>query len=83
MKRYPLAILLAALVGAGVASGQAQPPTTGVPFRIEKLDPAFDEIVAPDAMLETLGDRFALTEGPVWVPEARTAICSSATTRAT
>lgn len=41
------------------------------PFRIERLDPALDEIVAPDAKLETLGDRFALTEGPVWVPEGR------------
>jgi gluconolactonase len=37
-------------------------------FRIEKLDPSLDEIIAPDAQLETLGDRFALTEGPVWVP---------------
>jgi gluconolactonase len=43
----------------------------GTPFRIEKLDPALDEIIAPDATLETLGDRFALTEGPVWVPEGR------------
>src|ERR1043165_215890 len=40
----------------------------GTPFRIEKLDPSLDEILAPDAQLETLGDRFALTEGPVWVP---------------
>ena len=27
-----------------------------------------DTILAPDAQLETLGDRFALTEGPVWMP---------------
>lgn len=46
----------------------AQAPT-GTAFRIEKLDPALDEIVAPDATLETLGDRFALTEGPVWVDD--------------
>src|SRR5262245_55213842 len=45
----------------------AQAPS-GSPFRIEKLDPALDEVIAPDAKLETLGDRFALTEGPVWVP---------------
>jgi gluconolactonase len=37
------------------------------PFRIIKLDPALDEIISPDANLETLGDRFGLTEGPVWV----------------
>ncbi len=27
--------------------------------------------MAPDAVLETLGDRFALTEGPVWVDDAQ------------
>ena len=37
------------------------------PFKIVKLDPALDEIIAPDAKLETLGDHFGLTEGPVWV----------------
>jgi len=42
----------------------------GTPFRIEKLDPALDDIIAPDAKLEILGDRFALTEGPVWIPAA-------------
>src|SRR5688572_3422148 len=39
----------------------------GTPFRIERLDSALDAIVSPTATLETLGDRFALTEGPVWV----------------
>jgi gluconolactonase len=38
-------------------------------FRIIRLDPALDAIVAPDATLEALGDRFGLTEGPVWVPD--------------
>jgi gluconolactonase len=52
--------------GATVAVGQAP---GGAPFRIEKLDPALDAIVAPDAALDMLGDRFALTEGPVWVPD--------------
>jgi gluconolactonase len=44
---------------------------SGAPFRIERLDPALDDLIAADAALETLGDRFALTEGPVWVPEGR------------
>jgi gluconolactonase len=51
-----------------LVTSQAQTPG-GAPFRIERLDPSLDEIIAPDAVLETLGDRFALTEGPVWVPE--------------
>jgi gluconolactonase len=38
-------------------------------FAIVKLDPALDAIVSPDAALETIGDRFGLTEGPVWVQD--------------
>src|SRR6185436_1468275 len=56
------ALLLVALLAL-----QAPAPTPS-PFRIEKLDPSLDEIIAPDAKLETLGEHFALTEGPVWVP---------------
>ena len=62
----PSSALLVALFGLGAAGAQ---PSGGAPFRIEKLDPALDEVVAPDAEIETLGDRFALTEGPVWVQE--------------
>jgi gluconolactonase len=54
-----------AAAGAGLG---AQTPA-GTPFRIERLDPALDELVAPDAELETLGDRFALTEGALWLPD--------------
>ena len=39
-------------------------PTIG---KIHRLDPAFDELVAPDARLEKLADGFTWTEGPVWV----------------
>src|SRR5258706_4869220 len=42
----------------------------GAPFTIERLDPAIDELIAPDTPIETLGDRFALTEGALWVPDA-------------
>jgi gluconolactonase len=70
MTRYGLALLLVFGAGLALVSGQA-PVGTGVPFRIEKLDPSLDEIVDPSAKLETLGDRFTLTEGPVWVPEAQ------------
>jgi gluconolactonase len=66
MKKRALIAILVATIAFG--AGRAQTPA-GTPFRIEKLDPALDEIVATDAALETLGDRFALTEGPVWVLE--------------
>jgi len=41
------------------------------PFQIQRLDPALDEIIAPNAKLEVLGEHFGLTEGPVWIPEPR------------
>jgi gluconolactonase len=65
-------ILLVGILIAAATAGVIRAQTSGgTPFRIEKLDPALDEIIAPDAKLETLGDRFALTEGPVWVQEGR------------
>jgi gluconolactonase len=54
------------LLFAGLAA--AQPPSDR-PFKIVKLDPALDEIISPDAKLETLGEHFGLTEGPVWIRE--------------
>lgn len=34
---------------------------------IHRFDPAFDELVGPDARLEQLSDGFTWTEGPIWV----------------
>ncbi len=59
MKRFVLLIAWACLLGA-------QPPAQRS-FKIIRLDPALDGIISPDAKLETLGDHFGLTEGPVWV----------------
>src|SRR5712671_152914 len=44
--------------------------TGGTPFTVERLDPALDELIAQDTQIETLGDRFALTEGALWVPDS-------------
>lgn len=33
---------------------------------IERLDPALDALIAPDAVIERLADGFDWTEGPVW-----------------
>lgn len=35
---------------------------------IERLDPALDALLAPDAVVENLGSGFNWSEGPVWVP---------------
>jgi gluconolactonase len=37
---------------------------------IERLDPAFDALVASDAKIEVLAKGFTWSEGPVWVPDA-------------
>ncbi len=49
---------------AGLLTAQ---PSAERPFKIIKLDPGLDNIIAPDAKLETLGEHFDLSEGRVWV----------------
>ena len=34
---------------------------------IERLDPALDKLVPPDAKMEVIGEGFAWCEGPVWI----------------
>jgi len=58
----------ASYILASILAGQLA-TTGGTPFTIERLDPSLDEIIAPDTTIETLGDRFALTEGALWVPD--------------
>jgi gluconolactonase len=71
MRDASFVILLFATLSAALTTGLAQGQApSGAPFRIEKLDPGLDASIAPDAKLKTLGDRFALTEGPVWVDGA-------------
>jgi gluconolactonase len=57
-------VAFVAVCAAAVVQAQG-----GAPFRIERLDPALDALVDANARLEMLGDRFALTEGPVWMPD--------------
>src|SRR5436190_8212606 len=71
LSRLPALCAMAFTAAIG-ASAQSQRPATSadVPFRVERLNPGLDAVISTDATLETLGDRFALTEGPVWVPES-------------
>jgi gluconolactonase len=66
--------LLLVVLAAGAADAQA-PARAGADqprreFKIIRLDPALDAIISPNATLETLGEHFGLTEGPVWVQES-------------
>src|SRR5262245_60169735 len=38
-------------------------------LRIERLDPALDALVAPDAKIEIIADGYDWSEGPVWVKD--------------
>jgi gluconolactonase len=36
-------------------------------FRIEKLDPSLDVLIAPDAQVRTVAAGFSFSDGPVWI----------------
>jgi gluconolactonase len=48
------------------AHAESEPRTLG---HIERLDPALDRLVPPDARLEVICEGFVWCEGPVWVRE--------------
>jgi gluconolactonase len=66
---HPLAVLLAFASSLLTLQLAAQPDPAPRPFRIVRADSRLDEVIASDARLELIGDRFGLTEGPVWVPD--------------
>ena len=63
--KLPVAAIVVAL---SVVAGHAQAPAAR-DFRVIKLDPSLDAIVSADAKVETLGEHFGLTEGPVWIQD--------------
>ena len=47
-----------------LASAQQQPfPTAGT---VERLDPALDQLIAPNTRIEVIASGFTWSEGPVW-----------------
>ncbi len=76
LMRLTGAFLIAATTHPAVAQNAPAPNRRGdgpsptpAPFRIERLDPKLDALVAADAKLEELARGFGLNEGPVWVSE--------------
>ena len=63
---------------AGPAAS-ARPATPAYPTigRVERLDPALDALIAPDAKIEMLAQGFAWAEGPVWTTEGGGALLFS------
>lgn len=50
--------------------------------RVERVDPALDEIVPPGATIEKIAGGFQFTEGPVWVRDAASAALATRDARA-
>ncbi len=65
----PHCFLVIAIAILGVIPLSTNAETMG---RIERLDPALDELVAPDAQIEVLASGFTWCEGPVWVGDDKT-----------
>ena len=69
MTRFILlsAVVLLAVACAATTRGddKKSPKTLG---KIERLDPAFEDLIGRDAKLEVLATGHDWTEGPVWVP---------------
>ncbi len=61
------AVLITAGVLFSAASAVAKGPRYPSIGRIERADPRFDQLIAPDAVLEKLAEGFEWSEGPVWV----------------
>ena len=62
MKHLPAFAFFIAL-SASVSAATPVPPFSG---SIERLDPALDKLIAPDAKIEALASGFNWSEGPVW-----------------
>jgi gluconolactonase len=69
MKTIGLVAALALTARLGAMSVQ-ESHSSGTPV-VLRLDPALDDVIAPDAKLELIRDDLGVTEGPVWVPEGK------------
>lgn len=58
------------------AMGSAVSAQRQIIGNIKRIDPAFDQLVAPDAEIEVLASGFQWSEGPVWVPRTQSLLFS-------
>lgn len=64
MRSYTFGVALVALAASTAACSQGASQTADM--RVERLDPALDALIAPDAKIERLATGFSFTEGPMW-----------------
>ncbi|MGL4553157.1 MAG: SMP-30/gluconolactonase/LRE family protein, partial [Gemmataceae bacterium] len=63
-------LLLASALAVGLLCAPAAEDKTKTLGTIERLDPALDDLLAKDAVLEVLGGGYNWIEGPVWDKKA-------------
>ena len=70
-RRFFSCLAATSLLTTGIATRAAPPPvmpgSTATPFRVERLDPAFDAMIAADVKLKPVASGFVFSDGPVWV----------------
>ena len=68
-----IAVLGVTVVGGNMIVGMALQtpgkPDFPKPPGIERLDPALDKLIAPDATIEVLAGGYTWSEGPIWVKD--------------
>jgi gluconolactonase len=65
-------VLISVLTAVGAARFAESPrerQQSAAALGIERLDPALDRLIAPDARVEIVGEGFDWSEGPVWVED--------------
>lgn len=72
MKTVLARLLSFALIVPGLFAAETAITSSSSPYptlgSVERLDPALDALIAPDAKIEKLGEGFHWAEGPIWVP---------------
>jgi gluconolactonase len=66
-------VAFAGLLAVALAAGGQQPAPSQPPndMRVERLDPALDRLIPPDAKIEVLAQGHDWTEGPLWIKQGR------------
>jgi gluconolactonase len=68
MLRQRVFLAVMACLGMSVANAQSAPPdATPKPFSIERVDPALDALIAPDAKLTPVASGFGFVDTPLWI----------------
>ena len=65
----PMPLTPGSSLPAAATAGSSTPASVQSTPGIERLDPALDGLVAPDAKIEILAEGYDWSEGPVWVPD--------------